>query len=170
MKTSIGALTLALSIAVLPSHDPRAATIAPQMSCPSCEDFDSCTVDSCDTTTGTCRHDPLDCDDGNPCTVDICYPHQPPPNGGCHHPPQPSGAGCDDGAACTAGDACDGSGHCVGQPRPSGASCDDGDPCTTGDACDASGTCSGAVLPAGAECDDRNACTLGERCAVAADG
>src|SRR5437867_12460817 len=75
MKTSIGALTLALSIVALPSHDPCAATIAPQMSCPSCEDFDSCTVDSCDTTTGTCRHDPLDCDDGNPCTADACDPH-----------------------------------------------------------------------------------------------
>src|SRR5947199_10671112 len=75
MKTSIGALTLALSIVALPSHDPCAATIAPQMSCPSCEDFDSCTVDSCDTTTGTCRHDPLDCDDGNPCTADTCDSH-----------------------------------------------------------------------------------------------
>jgi len=171
MKTSIGALTLALSIVALPSHDPCAATIAPQMSCPSCEDFDSCTIDSCDMTTGTCRHDPLDCDDGNPCTADTCDSHGSIyPTNGCRHGWLPSGTACDDGAACTAGDACDGSGHCIGQPQPSGASCDDGNPCTTGDTCDVSGTCSGAAVPAGAECDDRNACTRGERCAVAADG
>jgi hypothetical protein len=43
-----------------------------------CNDGDSCTVDSCDSLTGTCvfnRPDPCcgkTCDDGNPCTTDSC--------------------------------------------------------------------------------------------------
>lgn len=40
------------------------------------------------------------------------------------------GTGCDDGAFCTDGDACDGAGNCVGHAHI----CDDGDTCTT-DAC-----------------------------------
>src|SRR5437867_12507893 len=102
MKTSIGALTLALSIVALPSHDPCAATIAPQMSCPSCEDFDSCTVDSCDTTTGTCRHDPLDCDDGNPCTAEACdSPTSIYPRTMCTRSCHPTSICTDDGACGT---------------------------------------------------------------------
>src|ERR1051325_4713522 len=166
MRIFIAALTLGRAIAALSSHDVRAAAIAPQMSCPSCEDYNACTVDTCDTATGTCRHDPLDCDDHNPCTADTCTPYGDPIGSilGCHHVPRSSGTACDDGAPCTTGDICDGAGHCAGQPQPSGSPCDDGNPCTAGDICDASGTCAGAALPVGTECDDHNACTRGERC------
>lgn len=53
---------------------------------------------------------------------------------------------CDDGAACTVGDACDGAGACVPGPAPD---CDDGDACTT-DTCDAAtGECRSVGLSGG---------------------
>ncbi|HXH28524.1 MAG TPA: hypothetical protein VNL37_05725, partial [Candidatus Polarisedimenticolia bacterium] len=77
-----------------PSDAPVPASVVPALACPSCEDYNACTVDSCDTTTGTCRHDPLNCDDGNPCTNDTCDPYQ-----GCLPLLLPAGTACDDGKA-----------------------------------------------------------------------
>src|SRR3989442_161852 len=54
--------------------------VAPALACPSCDDMNPCTTDSCDTTTGFCRHDPVSCDDGNSCTDDRCDAF---PLGGC---------------------------------------------------------------------------------------
>src|SRR5262245_20005668 len=161
------AVLMGPALVVLSMSEPTA-----QVACPSCDAFNACTVQSCHTATGTCRHDPLDCNDGNPCTSDTCVPYGPssPSLTGCRHPFLPSGSACNDGDACTAADACDGSGHCAGQPQAAGSACDDGNPCTAGDVCGAGGTCVGAPLAAGAECDDRNACTLGERCVAGADG
>ena len=50
----------------------RERAVGPALDCPPCNDFNPCTVDTCDTTTGTCRHEALSCDDGNPCTTDTC--------------------------------------------------------------------------------------------------
>lgn len=49
------------------------------------------------------------CDDGKPCTRDLCLP-----GGGCTYQNRDQGAPCDDGSACTTGDACDGAGRCTG--------------------------------------------------------
>jgi hypothetical protein len=125
--------------------------------CPSCDDHDPCTTDSCEE--GACANVPLDCDDGDACTVDACE------NGACV-----SGPLCDDHDVCTAdscqegsctnepivcdnGDAC--SAHsCADGPCLDGqVVCDDEDPCTT-DSCE-SGAC--VNVPVG--CDDNNACT-----------
>jgi hypothetical protein len=169
LKNVVGLVAVALCLVALPTGLARAGEIVPELSCPSCEDYNACTIDSCDTTTGTCRHDPLNCDDGNPCTGDLCYPYGL-GSAGCRHPNLASGSACSDGDACTSPDACDGSGHCIGQPQPPASACDDGNPCTTEDACDDTGACAGTPLPAGTECDDTNACTRGERCLVASGG
>ncbi|HXU12100.1 MAG TPA: hypothetical protein VN898_09060, partial [Candidatus Binatia bacterium] len=163
-------LSILIFIAVLVWVLPAAAETTPQVSCPPCEDYNACTVDSCDEAMGTCRHDPLDCDDHNACTTDSCDRLLGNPSPGCHHVNKASGTACDDGDTCTSTDVCNGSGACAGQLRPSGSPCDDGNPCSTGDMCGAAGSCVGVPLPQGAECDDRNACTRGERCAVATDG
>src|SRR6266705_4277029 len=59
--------SIVLLVTLLFGFPPAAA-----ISCPSCDDLNFCTVDSCDTSTGTCRHDPNSCDDSNHCTVDSC--------------------------------------------------------------------------------------------------
>ena len=65
---------------------------------------------------------------------------------------------CDDGSACTTGDACV-DGACIGLPTV----CDDGNPCTD-DACDEpSGACQSTANAA--PCDDGDACTSGSACA-----
>jgi hypothetical protein len=138
---------------------------APALTCPSCYDYDACTVDSCDATTGTCRHDPVNCDDGNPCTNDVCYPLL-----GCNHAYVAAATVCDDSNSCTTVDACDGSGHCVGQAVPPGTQCDDGNPCTASDECTTAGACAGTPVDAGSACDDGSACTTGDTCQVSAAG
>ena len=81
----------------------QAPQVAPEVNCGyGCEDLNPCTVDTCDTSSGTCRHDPLNCDDGNLCTTDSCemtYPGA----GGCTHANLPDGTSCDDGNSCTTG-------------------------------------------------------------------
>lgn len=98
-----------------------------------CDDGNHCTTDSCDPESGVCFYDfnvlpcddqdsctapdicadgvcvgaPMDCDDGNPCTLDGCEAGI-----GCVHSPEPPGAPCDDGLACSTGDACQ-DGVCV---------------------------------------------------------
>ncbi len=137
----------------------------PAIDCPFCGDFNNCTLDSCDTTTGTCRHDPVNCDDGNPCTTDSCSPFLL-----CSHVAVAAGTSCSDGSSCTLGDACNGSGLCVGQTQPAGTGCDDRNSCTTSDICDSGGQCIGTPLPAGASCDDGSLCTSGDACAQSQAG
>jgi hypothetical protein len=96
LSKSFGDATSNLLVIVMPVMPP----VAPMLACPPCEDYNGCTVDSCDTTTGTCRHDRLNCDDGNPCTIDTCDPS----TGLCSH--QPDNAFCDDGDEVTT-DTCD---------------------------------------------------------------
>ena len=144
-----------------------------------CNDQNSCTSDSCDTTSGTCINKPLNgaacsdgnfctepdactdtvctgkaknCDDSNSCTNDSCDPAS-----GCIHA-NVTGS-CEDGNACTVGDTCVNA-LCV---PGSAKSCDDSNPCT-GDLCDVTtGACSHSALT-GAACSDGNACTGPDTC------
>ncbi|MCB9739847.1 MAG: hypothetical protein H6747_11305 [Deltaproteobacteria bacterium] len=78
-----------------------------------CSDADVCTqVDGCDGKGACIGTTPLACADGNACTDDGCDAVK-----GCVYPNSKSGVTCDDAAACTALDACDGKGTCVGKPR-----------------------------------------------------
>jgi hypothetical protein len=108
--------------------------------------------------------------DGNPCTDDICDGA-----GTCIHPA--NAAPCDDGTACTIGDACqdgtcvpgvlldcDDSNVCTDDRCDPGAgcvntnnsaSCDDGDACTTGDVCSGGACAAGQPI----DCLDANVCT-----------
>jgi len=150
----------------------RQGAVVPALECPSCDDSNPCTVDSCDTTTGTCRHEALSCDDGNSCTADSCvlsttvYGQ-----GGCQHDALPAGTTCNDGLVCTTGDICNDSGACVGQIEPAGSPCDDGNSCTGPDLCDAAGACvsQGESAP-GTPCDDGSECTLDDVCVSTASG
>ena len=126
------------------SHTPNAAP---------CDDGDACTVgDHC--AKGVCANaGPPDCNDGEPCTVDACDSKS-----GCKWFP---GAGiCDDGDACTTGDACLGS-QCVGLVD---VDCDDQNPCTD-DACSPVDGCTNLAKEADEACDDGNVCTTGDHCA-----
>jgi hypothetical protein len=172
-----------------------------------CSDGNSCTTDGCDKTNGNCKSVATVCDDGLECTADTCDPaigckfevkfgakcgidgfcdasaacNKCAPTcvaGSCT-----DGCGgfcpgmCDDGNACTTGDACD-SGKCQGVSKvcddgnactkdsceagtgcknvvAEGLSCGDGNPCTENDVC-ASGSCSGTPK----SCDDANECTV----------
>jgi hypothetical protein len=133
-----------------------------------CNDGNSCTVGSCDPTSGTCDHlsldegvecasgdacflagncedqvcvpsQPLICNDDEPCTDDSCHSIF-----GCQffH----NEAGCDDGSVCTTADVCT-EGSCVGT---SPQQCDDDDPCTL-DSCDSVGGCSNIPNPEGCQ-------------------
>jgi hypothetical protein len=112
-----------------------------------CDDFDLCTDDACDPTTGLCVFTPnVDCDDGDACTDDSCDPA----TGLCVNTPN---FDCDDGDACT-DDSCDpATGLCVNTPN---FDCDDADACTD-DSCDpATGLC---VNTPNFDCDDADVCT-----------
>lgn len=126
----------------------------------SCDDGNSCTLDSCDEIKG-CQHAPIDeavCDDGDECTYeDSCM------GGECNGQP----TNCDDGNVCTV-DGCDsitGCYHdlatnpcCVG-----GVSiCDDDNPCTNDD-CDPE-TFECLYTNNTAACSDGNSCTVGDSC------
>lgn len=92
----------------------------------SCGVVDHCNgSDVCDTQ-GFCVQTPrADVDDFNPCTVDSCDPAT-----GVSHEPAAAGTACgeDDGNACNGTNACDGAGSCTYVPP--GAPPDDGNPCT----------------------------------------
>ena len=88
-----------------------------------CDDGDGCTIDSCTYGVG-CQNTAVVCDDQNPCTEDVCSAAT---GQVCANPPKVGAPTCDDGNACTAGDAC-GSGACVPGPAPQ---CDDGIACST---------------------------------------
>ena len=133
-----------------------------------CNDGNSCTVGSCDPSSGACEHLPLDegsecapgdacflggscedescvptdpviCDDGEECTDDICHTVF-----GCQF--FSNEASCDDGSVCTDQDQCV-NGVCSGSVP---VDCDDDDPCTL-DNCDPDGGCSNIPNPEGCQ-------------------
>ncbi len=137
-----------------------------------CDDEDPCTTgDQCED--GVCLGKPVPCDDGNACTLDSCDSQ----SGSCLHTPAPNGTACGEtacaeGGVCEDG-ACQGSASvacpppgpcatascvpgqgCVTVPAQEGASCDDGDPCTQPGTC-VGGVCQTLPIP----CADDNPCT-----------
>ncbi len=148
-----------------------------------CDDKNACTIDSCDTKSGQCVHDPVtdgvacddgtlctvadscqsgkckgkaaNCDDTNECTADTCLPAT-----GCQHTPM--NGPCDDLNPCTLADTCD-QGNCApGKP----VACNAGDACMIGK-CDLnSGNCSYLPVGPGTPCDDANICTDLDTCSA----
>ena len=119
----------------------------------SCDDFDICTDDVCDT--GSPDKDPVTgcvnswntspCDDGDACTEsDTCS------SGTC------AGAtvDCDDADPCT-NDYCDVQTGCYYEYNT--APCEEGDLCSINDACDGAGNC---IPGDDVECDDDDICTV----------
>ncbi|MCB9738944.1 MAG: hypothetical protein H6747_06730 [Deltaproteobacteria bacterium] len=74
-----------------------------------CDDGSKCTATSACDDKGQCAGAAKNCDDGNNCSVDGCDPDL----GSCTH--DPSLGDCNDGSACTTGEACSG-GSCSSQP------------------------------------------------------
>ena len=117
-----------------------------------CEDGNACTIlDECigdQCYPGTPRF----CNDSNPCTADSCNSAT-----GCIF--VPVSGGCDDGNACTGGDACAAGACQAGAP----ISCNDGNPCTD-DSCDSHAGCRNIdnSLP----CDDGQSCTTNDTCSA----
>ena len=148
-----------------------------------CDDEDICTVDSCDSQTGQCVFEPvdcsayesddnvctvpvclasqggcvdlgaLDCDDQNPCTDDTCDPVT-----GCSN--VANTAPCEDGNPCSVGDVCAAT-QCT--PGTGTLDCDDGNPCTTNE-CIATVGCQATPLAETTPCDDLSACTEADIC------
>ena len=104
------------------------------------------------TVAGLCSTN-ADCADANPCTDNVCV------SGHCQD--APNTAPCDDGQACTTGDACSNY-RCAGQPDPSccasDCDCDDGLVCTA-DAC-VGGACVHNAASAAVVCNDGDTCTV----------
>ena len=131
------------------------------------DDGIACTKDACDEDGAQVVNDATDCectdaadrrcDDDDPCTGDTCDTA----TFTCANEARGEGAPCDDGVACTGGDACDDEGACVGTPNDS--VCDDGEFCNGDEVCDpTSGRannegCIGGIAPTNE--DDGLACT-----------
>ena len=138
------ATTAPRDAAVLDGATPPADAAGPDApDCPaSCDDNNTCTVDSCDPVTHLCVHAPVanatSCEDGSACTVGdvcqdglcfsgpfkICKPLDQchlagvcsPRTGECTNPiAEAANTPCDDGVNCTTGDHCAG-GVCLGTP------------------------------------------------------
>lgn len=139
-----------------------------------CSDGNPFTTDACNPATGECTHVPPVCDDGNPCTKDGYDPVK-----GCSNEP----VDCEDGDACTEGDACNPeNGKCESTPKD----CSDGDGCTKdvclppegdcvnplkpiesdGNPCTKDGCDPATGLPIHDEipCSDGSACTVWDEC------
>jgi len=113
----------------------------------SCNDFNTCTTDTCDPDLG-CKHElnELPCSDGNACTKnDVCA------NGICAG----EAVACDDGNLCTS-DACAQDTGCTFAPIA--GPCDDGNPCTVNDQCQLGLCQAGQTI----DCNDDNPCTTDE--------
>lgn len=139
-----------------------------------CDDFDDCTTDQCDRSSGNCVFLPRsgcdetcfvddDCDDGDPCTTDRCavdFSCVHADVEGCVAVPCTSAGDCDAPDECTLSACVDG--FCTSSPDPQCSDgcqlpvdCDDSNACTD-DVCDAAtGVCSNPPR----NCDDGDACT-----------
>ncbi len=130
----------------------------------SCEDGQVCTADSCDAVSGNCVYASLP-KDGTPCDADtsVCTQNDACSDGKCL---AGTGVDCDDKNPCT-NDSCDAMAGCAhgANSQP----CDDGNACTTGDACSA-GVCKGTAPVCGngvCDCGESNASCVAD-CATAA--
>ncbi|MEY3013489.1 MAG: hypothetical protein RIT45_2224, partial [Pseudomonadota bacterium] len=140
-----------------------------------CNDGDLCTTSDACNSSGVCVGKAIDCDDKIPCTLDTCDSTK----GTCSSIPQKPGFPCEDGNLCTTGDTCTEKGACVGKATVCGdsnacttdscdkltgkclhkplslTSCSDGNACTAPDVC-FSGKCKpGPKKP----CADGTNCT-----------
>jgi hypothetical protein len=123
-----------------------------------CNDGNGCTqTDTC--VAGACAGaNPVVCPaPGMPCfAAGVCNPQ----SGVCSAAiPQPNGAACDDGNACTQSDTCQG-GACNGGPPVICAA----NACQTAGACDPVTGCSALAKPDGTACNDASACTANDSC------
>ena len=124
-----------------------------------CDDGAFCTVsDAC--AAGMCGGTPRDC--GAPGAVAACHDRVcDEAIDACTVRPEPNGAGCDDGAFCTVGDACR-DGVCGGMPRDCSVAVTG--PCQDGTCDEVRDTCSGSPKPDGSACSDADACTRSDVC------
>ncbi len=146
-----------------------------------CNDFNPCTIDTCDKASGKCGHQAvsslacsdgslctvgdacvggrcqgaayLGCDDNKPCTLDYCLAKS-----GCTHLVTVTGS-CPDGDPCNGDERC-GVGGCQPGVKPD---CNDNNACTL-DLCDPAKGCTNAWKPPGTACDDGSPCTTGDAC------
>jgi MYXO-CTERM domain-containing protein len=110
------------------------------------DDNDPCTVDACDSTTGTVSHtavaDGINCDDGDlcngiaTCSSGVCV------NGAAVSCTTPPIGGC----TASTGTCASNTGVCTYAPIDIGTACDDNDKCTTSDKCDGNGACTGTAV------------------------
>ncbi len=146
-----------------------------------CDDGDACTVDACDSTTGTCSHTPITCatdevcvdgqclftcandaacDDGDPCTTEVCTNGACVTSDTCVSPDPCTNVSCNPNTGacifvasiCGPGQVCFGGG-CV-TPCGTDTDCDDGDMCTIG-VCGPDYACEFTTI----DCDDGDTCT-----------
>ena len=146
-----------------------------------CDDKNPCTDDACEPKTGKClnANNATPCDDGSACTVadackagkcqggaaKVCNDQNPCTDDACDAVKGCSQANntavCQDGSACTVGDACKDA-KCAPGAAPV---CDDKNACTD-DSCDAKVGC--VNVNNATPCDDKNACTTLDACNVGA--
>jgi hypothetical protein len=122
-----------------------------------CDDGTYCTVnDAC--TGGVCRGAARDCTQaGGQCGTGVCDEA----SAACTREPEPDGAACDDGNACTRRDTCR-AGECTGDDR---VVCQALDQCHEPGVCDPkTGTCSEPAKPDASPCDDGDACSDDDFC------
>ncbi len=110
----------------------------------SCCDFNDCTEDTCDPSTGECTHRSIadECNDFDICTIDFCDK-----DGGCRYEPRQCGQPDNQCLVST----CSSVNGCVDVARD----CDDQNPCTV-DSCDPEQGC----VHTERDCDDGLACTV----------
>ena len=116
-----------------------------------CDDFNQCTNNTCNSLTGECVFinvlDTTPCDDGDECTLDDqCI------NGNCT---SLSGVDCDDQELCT-DDLCIDMNGAMCVHKYNNMTCDDQNACTTNDMC-VRGDCTGLEI---VNCDDSDPCTM----------
>jgi hypothetical protein len=73
--------------------------VGAELACPDAGDL--CTLDECDEKQGGCVHTAIVCDDFNPCTIDTCDPTT-----GCVYTKREEGERCTDMFQCTSNDRC----------------------------------------------------------------
>lgn len=129
----------------------------------SCDDFEDCTIDSCQA--GQCVHESME--DGTPCGGEgTCVAAATCHSGTCQGEPAAEGAPCDDGFFCTEADACDGSGGCVGVDRH----CESSDACSTGQCNEEIDACEQVAVDDYSTCSDGDLCTRNDVCVAGSCG
>ncbi len=133
-----------------------------------CEDLvdgqpNTCTIDSCDLKTGTCRHDSVECEDGDPTTIGVCIQGEPPATQ-CEHLPTACTGGCESDDPCVISFCAvvKGEPACV-KVDISADICDEGSTCVQGE-------CKPLICASSMDCSDGIACNGEEVCELATDG